>query len=195
MVSVKGNSRGAWLTRSVECPTLALVTISRFVSWNPVSGSVLMTQSLETASDSLSPFSLARPQFYYVSLKKQINIKTKKRKMRGQCQGSSTSPESGRSQFKMHLALEIDIFQLPTRYVYNSKIPHISNGRLEAKRTKNRWDKEETSNMVRVNKYISHYTYSNTPSKRLTIKFIKRKLNIHWSKMYTLKRMITDRWK
>lgn len=32
-------------------------------------------------------------------------------------------------------------------------------------------------------------------SKRLTLKFIRRKLSIRWSQRYTLKRKITDRWK
>ena len=39
----------------VEHPTLAQVMISQFVSSSPVLGSVLTAQSLEPASDSVSP--------------------------------------------------------------------------------------------------------------------------------------------
>ena len=52
--------RGAWVAQSVERPTSAQVTISRFVSSSPASGSGLMAQSLEPASDSVSP-SLSDP--------------------------------------------------------------------------------------------------------------------------------------
>ena len=43
------------MVQSVEHPTLAQVMISRFVSLSPLSGSVLTAQSLEPASDSVSP--------------------------------------------------------------------------------------------------------------------------------------------
>ena len=48
------NLRGAWVARSVKCPTSAQVTISRLVSSSPAPGSVLMARSLEPASDSVS---------------------------------------------------------------------------------------------------------------------------------------------
>ena len=48
------------MAQSVERPTLAQVMISWSVSWSPVSGSVLTAQSLEPASDSVSP-SLSAP--------------------------------------------------------------------------------------------------------------------------------------
>ena len=51
---------GAWVTQSVERPTLAQVMISRLVSSSPASGPVLTAQSLEPASDSVSP-SLSPP--------------------------------------------------------------------------------------------------------------------------------------
>ena len=51
---------GAWVAQSVECPTLAQVMISQFVSSSPTSGSVLTAQSLEPASDPVSP-SLSAP--------------------------------------------------------------------------------------------------------------------------------------
>ena len=46
---------GAWVAQSVERPTSAQVTISRFLSLSPVLGSLLTAQSLEPASDSGSP--------------------------------------------------------------------------------------------------------------------------------------------
>ena len=52
--------RGAWVAQSVERPTSAQVMISRFASSSPVLGSVLTAQSLEPASDSVSP-SLSAP--------------------------------------------------------------------------------------------------------------------------------------
>ena len=52
---VKTVFRGAWVAQSVEQPTSAQVMISRFVRSSPASGSVLTAQSLEPASDSVSP--------------------------------------------------------------------------------------------------------------------------------------------
>ena len=46
---------GAWVAQSAEHPISALVMISQLLSSNPASGSVLTAQSLEPASDSLSP--------------------------------------------------------------------------------------------------------------------------------------------
>ena len=43
------------MAQSVKRPTLAQLMISRFVSLSPSSGSVLTAQSLEPASDSVSP--------------------------------------------------------------------------------------------------------------------------------------------
>ena len=45
----------AWVAQSVKRPTSAQVTILRSVSSSPASGSGLMAQSLELASDSVSP--------------------------------------------------------------------------------------------------------------------------------------------
>ena len=53
--------RGAWVAQSVKCPTLAQVMISQFVSSSPASGSVLTAQSLDPASDSVSPSFSAPP--------------------------------------------------------------------------------------------------------------------------------------
>ena len=53
-------SRGTWVAQSVKHMTLARVMISQFVGSSPTSGSVLIAQSLEPASDSMSP-SLSAP--------------------------------------------------------------------------------------------------------------------------------------
>ena len=53
--------RDAWVAQSVKCQTLAQVMISQFVSSSPTLGSVLTAQSLEPASDSLSPSLFAPP--------------------------------------------------------------------------------------------------------------------------------------
>ena len=49
------NVGGAWVPQTVESLTSAQVMISRFVSSSPTSGSVLTAQSLEPASDFVSP--------------------------------------------------------------------------------------------------------------------------------------------
>ena len=59
--------RGAWVAQSVERPTSAQVMISRSVSLSPMSGSVLTTQILEPASDSVSP-SLSDPPPFMLCL-------------------------------------------------------------------------------------------------------------------------------
>ena len=48
-------NQGAWAAQSVERPTSAQVMISWLMNSSPASGSVLTAQSLEPASDSLSP--------------------------------------------------------------------------------------------------------------------------------------------
>ena len=53
-------SRGAWVAQSVKRPTSAQVMISRFVGSSPALGSVPTAQSLEPASESVSP-SLSAP--------------------------------------------------------------------------------------------------------------------------------------
>ena len=52
---------GAWVAQSVERPTSAQVMISQLVSSSPTSGPVLTAQSLEPASDSVSPSLSALP--------------------------------------------------------------------------------------------------------------------------------------
>ena len=56
-------SRGACVAQLVKRPTSAQVTISRFVGSSPALGSGLMAQSLEPASDSVSPSLSAPPPF------------------------------------------------------------------------------------------------------------------------------------
>ena len=58
---------GHWVAQSVERPTLAQVLISQFVSLSPASGSVLTDQSLEPASNSVSP-SLSAPPLLMLCL-------------------------------------------------------------------------------------------------------------------------------
>ena len=58
---------GTWVARSVKQPTSAQVVVSPFVSSSPVSGSVLTAQSLEPASDSVSP-SLSAPPLLMLCL-------------------------------------------------------------------------------------------------------------------------------
>ena len=59
--SLKSTLRSAWVAQSVGRPTSAQVTISQFGSSRPASGSVLTAQSLEPASDSVSPSLTAPP--------------------------------------------------------------------------------------------------------------------------------------
>ena len=59
---------GAWVAQSVKRPTSAQVMISTFMSLSPTLGSVLTAQSLESASDSLSPVSLCPSPAHTLSL-------------------------------------------------------------------------------------------------------------------------------
>ena len=59
--------RGAWAAQPVKHPTSAQVMILRFVSSNSAAGSVLTAQSLEPASDLVSP-SLSAPLLVSLSL-------------------------------------------------------------------------------------------------------------------------------
>ena len=65
--------RGAWVAQLVKRPTLAQVMISQFVGSNPTSGSVLMTRSLEPASDSVPP-SLSTPPSFTVCLSVCLSV-------------------------------------------------------------------------------------------------------------------------
>ena len=52
---------GTWVAQSVKCLTSVQVMISQIVSSSPMSGSVLTAQSLEPASDFVSPSLCAPP--------------------------------------------------------------------------------------------------------------------------------------
>ena len=69
---VKVMGRGASVAQWVKCLTLARVMISQFVSLSPASGSVLTAQSLEPASNSMSP-SLCSSPAHALSLLQKIN--------------------------------------------------------------------------------------------------------------------------
>ena len=69
---------GAWVAQLVKWLTSAQIMISRFMSLSPSSRPVLTTQSLEPASDSVSPsFSTYPPLVLSLS---KINIKKKLKK-------------------------------------------------------------------------------------------------------------------
>ena len=53
--------RDTWVAQSVKRPTSAQVRVSWFMSSSPTLGSVLTAQSLEPASDSVSPSLFAPP--------------------------------------------------------------------------------------------------------------------------------------
>ena len=67
------------MAQSVKHPTLAQVMISQFVGLNLTSGSVLTAQSLEPASESVSP-SLSAPYLHTLCLSKMKKEKKKERK-------------------------------------------------------------------------------------------------------------------
>ena len=73
-IAIKTHKRGTWVAQSVKRPTLAQVMISWLVSLSPTSGSVLSAQSLEPASDSVSPSLSTPPQLVlclFLSLKNE----------------------------------------------------------------------------------------------------------------------------
>ena len=59
--TLKIQVRGTWVAQSVKRLTSAQVMISQLVGSSPVSGSMLSVQSLEPASDSVSPSVSAHP--------------------------------------------------------------------------------------------------------------------------------------
>ena len=66
--------RGTCVAQLFERPTSAQVMVSWFVSSSPTSGSVLTAQSLEPASDSVSP-SLSAPPWLVLSLSLSLSQK------------------------------------------------------------------------------------------------------------------------
>ena len=71
---LKCPARGTWVAQLVKRPTSAQVMISQFVSSGPTSGSVLSSQSLEPASDSVSPH-LSVPPMLMLCLSLSLNNK------------------------------------------------------------------------------------------------------------------------
>ena len=67
-------ARGTWVAQLVKHPTWAQVMISWFMSSSPISGSVLTAQSLEPASDSVSP-PLSAPPMLMLCLSLSVNNK------------------------------------------------------------------------------------------------------------------------
>ena len=70
----RGHGWGAWVAQSIERPTSAQIMISQCVGLSPTSGSVLTAQSLEPASDSVSPSLSAPPPLtlcLFLSLKNE----------------------------------------------------------------------------------------------------------------------------
>ena len=67
------------MAQLVKHPILAQVMISWFVSWSPTLGSVLTAQSLEPASDSVSP--LFAPPSRAVSLSLSVSQKLTLKKL------------------------------------------------------------------------------------------------------------------
>ena len=65
-------SWGAWVAQSAECLTLAEAMISWFVGSSPTSGPVLISQSLEPVSDSVSPSLCPSPTHALSLSQKQI---------------------------------------------------------------------------------------------------------------------------
>ena len=69
--------RGTWVAQSVQCLTLSQVMISWFVGSSSASGSVLTAQSLEPASNSVSPSLSAPPPLTLCLCLSKINVKKK----------------------------------------------------------------------------------------------------------------------
>ena len=72
---------GAWVAQSVKPLTSPQVRISWFVSSSPVVASVLTAQSLEPASDSVSPSLSALPSLMLSPKNKHMLKKLKKKIM------------------------------------------------------------------------------------------------------------------
>ena len=73
-VLLKDKLQGTWVAQWVKDMTLAQVMISLFVGLGPPSGSVLAAQSLEPASDSVSPSLSVSPPLMHV---RSLSLKNK----------------------------------------------------------------------------------------------------------------------
>ena len=89
-------NRGTWVAQSVERLTSAQVMILQFVSSSPASGSVLMAQSLESASDSVSPsLSLAPSPVHACEQGRDRERETQNLKQAPGSELLSTEPDAG----------------------------------------------------------------------------------------------------
>ena len=70
------------MARLVKRLTSALVAISQFVGLGPASGSVLMAQGPEPASDSVSPLSLCSSPAHVLSLSLALSFPLSKTKLK-----------------------------------------------------------------------------------------------------------------
>ena len=77
-MNLKDRKGGAWVAQSVKRLTSAQVMILRIMSLSPTLGSVLTAQSLEPASDSVSP-SLSAPCLLVLSLSLSLSLKNKQK--------------------------------------------------------------------------------------------------------------------
>ena len=69
---------GAWVVQLGECPTLAQVMISQFLSSSPSSDSMLTAQSLQPVLNSVYPSLSAPPLLITLSLKNKYMFKKMK---------------------------------------------------------------------------------------------------------------------
>ena len=78
-IKIKNITRGTWVAPLIKHLTSAQVMISWFVGSSLASGSVLTAQSLEPASDSLSPSLSAPPPSHsiYLPLSPSLSLKNK----------------------------------------------------------------------------------------------------------------------
>ena len=76
MILFKVDFWGAWMSRLAKRPTSAQVMISQFTSSSPTSDSVLIAQSLESASDSVSLSHCLSPT-HSLSLSLSLSLKKK----------------------------------------------------------------------------------------------------------------------
>ena len=75
-LTLRLSSRDSWVAQSAKRPTSAQVMISRSVGSSPASGSVLTAQTLEPASDSVSP-PLSAPPLLILSVCLSVSLKNK----------------------------------------------------------------------------------------------------------------------
>ena len=93
----KQKPRGTWVAQSVNCLTLAQVMISEFVGLSPASGSVLTVQSLEPASNSVSPSVSASPP---PSLCLCLSLKTKNKKTNKHTKAAAAAAAAAKAKIK-----------------------------------------------------------------------------------------------